>query len=299
VRKEVVQGVRDPDLVRKQYEEHWNDILLLAQRIIAGEPHNLARALSLCLAADTPRHGKIRRLRGRRVAGILAGRTLPAHVSPRCLRTMARFAVTDLVAGCCPAGTKRVIELGSGWGVNIFNLWLAGLPREIDYAALEYTETGREVTRLLAGTEPALRLTVHPFDYNRPDLSAFRSHEKTLVFTCHSIEQITHIGDAVFEELLAIPGLDRVIHIEPVGWQIAADRPVGLLLQLLSWIVPPRLSLEIDLLRQSRSARYNADLVPKLRSLERAGRIRIERIEKNYIGANPLNPGTAIVWRRA
>jgi hypothetical protein len=210
-----------------------------------------------------------------------------------------RGIITEFVASYCTADTKRIIELGSGWGANLFSLWLAGAPRTADYAALEYTETGREVTRLLAGTESALRLTVHPFDYNKPDLSAFRSHEKTLVFTCHSIEQITHIGDAVFEELLAIPGLDRVIHIEPVGWQIAADRPVGLLLQLLSWIVPPRLSLEIDLLRQSRSARYNADLVPKLRSLERAGRIRIERIEKNYIGANPLNPGTAIVWRRA
>jgi hypothetical protein len=299
VRKEVVEGVRDPDLVRKQYEEHWSDILGLAQRIVVGEPHDLARALSLCLAADAPRHGKIRRLRGRRVAGILAGRALPPRVSRRCLRTMVRVAVTDLVAGYCLPGTKRVIELGSGWGINIFNLWLAGLPRELDYAALEYTETGREVTRLFAGTEPALRLTVHPFDYNKPDLSAFRSHDKTLVFTCHSIEQITHLGDALFEELLAIPGLDRVVHVEPVGWQLAAASPAGPLLGLLSRIVPPGLSLEIDVLRKTRSARYNADLIPRLRNLERAGRIRIERIEKNYVAANPLNPGAAIVWCRA
>jgi hypothetical protein len=34
-----------------------------------------------------------------------------------------------------------------------------------------------------------------------------------------------------------------------------------------------------------------------LEAVERAGRIRIERIEKNYIGPNPINPGTAIVWR--
>ncbi|MGH6959450.1 MAG: hypothetical protein ACREE7_03110, partial [Dongiaceae bacterium] len=62
----------------------------------------------------------------------------------------------------------------------------------------------------------------------------------------------------------------------------------------LSYVVPPRLSLEIDVRRRSRAHGYNKDLVSKLRGLERAGRIRIERIEKNYIGPNPLNPGTAI-----
>ena len=41
------------------------------------------------------------------------------------------------------------------------------------------------------------------------------------------------------------------------------------------------------------------DLISKLRRLERTGRIRIERIEKNYVGPNPINPGTVIVWRRA
>ena len=58
--------------------------------------------------------------------------------------------------------------------------------------------------------------------------------------------------------------------------------------------MPPRLSLEIDVRRRSRAHGYNKDLLSKLRSLERAGRIQIERIEKNYIGPNPINPGTAI-----
>jgi hypothetical protein len=164
---------------------------------------------------------------------------------------------------------------------------------------MEYTETGRDVTQLVSGTEPQLALISRPFDYHRPDLSEFRTGEKTVVFTSYSIEQITHLNDALFEELLALPGLDHVIHVEPVSWQLLAESTIDPLIRSLSYVVPPRLSLEIDVRRRSRAHGYNKDLLSKLRSLERAGRILIERIEKNYIGPNPINPGTAVVWRRA
>ena len=69
----------------------------------------------------------------------------------------------------------------------------------------------------------------------------------------------------------------------------------------LSCLVPPRLSLEIDPRRRSRATGYKPikNLISKTARPERAGRMRIERIEKNYIGSNPINPATAIVWRRA
>jgi len=284
-------------LVRDQYENQWGSLLDDARAIVAAEPRNLARAVNLCIAAFAARPRKSRRIRGRRVAALLAGRPLPPVLSPRCISAIARIAITDLVAGCCGADTKRIIELGSGWGANLFYLWLGGAPRAADYVALEYTEAGRAATELLAGTEPDLSMTVRPFDYHRPDLSEFRSGDKTVVFTSHSIEQITHLSDRLFDELLAIPGLHRVIHVEPVTWQLLDQSPLGPLIGGLSYVVPPRLSLDIDIRRRNRSTAYNRDLVGKLRRLERAGRIRIERIEKNYVGSNPLNPGTAIIWR--
>jgi hypothetical protein len=299
LRKEVVAGVRDPGLVREQYEDYWSEALRNAQRIVAAEPRNLARALSLCIAAQAARPRKVRWLRGRPIASVLAGRTLPPRLGSRCIDMITRTVVADLVAGYCDGETKRIVELGSGWGANLFSLWLAGAPRTAEYVALEYTEAGRQVTRLLGGTESELRLQVLPFDYNAPDLAAFRSADKTVVFTSFSIEQITHVGDALFDELLAIPGLDRVVHVEPVGWQLLAGTAAGPLIGLLSRIVPPRLSLELDMRRRSRATGYNANLLEMLRGLERARRIRIERIEKNYVGPNPLNPATAIVWRRA
>lgn len=299
VRKEVRDGARDPDLVRDQYEEHWGEVLRQARQIVAAEPGSLARAVNLCIATSAGRPRKVRWMRGRRVAAMIAGRALPPRLSPRCIDMITRIAITDLVAGYCDAGTQRIIELGSGWGTNLFYLWLGGGPKSADYVAMEYAEAGREVTQLLAGLEPNLSLAVRPFDYTRPDLSHFRSSARTLVFTSYSIEQLTDLNDALFEELLAIPGLDRVVHVEPVSWQLLAESVFGPLVGALSYVVPPGLSFEVDVRRRSRSTRYNRDLVTKLRALERAGRIRIERIDKNYIGPNPLNPATAIVWRRA
>jgi hypothetical protein len=299
LRKEVKDGARDPHLVRDQYEDYWSTVRDHARRIVAAEPSNLARAVGLCLAAYAERPRKTRWLRGRRVAAILAGQSLPPLLSPRCIDVITRVAITDLVASYCSADTKRIIELGSGWGTNLFYLWLGGAPRSAEYVAMEYTETGREVTQLVGTTGPQMALTTRPFDYHRPDLSEFRTGERTVVFTSYSVEQITHLSDAVFEELLAIPGLDHVIHVEPVSWQLLAQSAIDPLIRVLSYLLPPRLSLEIDVRRRSRAHGYNKDLISKLRSLERAGRIRIERIEKNYIGPNPINPATAIVWRRA
>jgi len=299
VSSEVRNGARDPDRVRDQYEDYWRGLREQARRIVAAEPDSLARALSLCVAAQAERPRKERWLRGRRVAAVLAGRPLPPVLGARGIDMIARIAIADLVAGCCGPDTRRIVELGSGWGANLFNLWLGGAPRQAAFVALEYTATGREVTELLARTAPDMAVTVRPFDYHRPDLSEFRTGERTVVFTSHSIEQITYLNDALFDELLAIPGLDRVVHVEPVGWQLWEGSALGPLMRWLSHLLPPRLSLEVDIRRRSRSHGYNQDLIPRLRRLERLGRIRIERIDKNYIGANPLNPGTAIVWRPA
>ena len=90
---------------------------------------NLARAVGLCLAAYAERPRKTRWLRGRRVAAIIAGRPSPRLLSPRCIGTITRVAIQVCTGGYCSADTKRIIELGSGWGTNLFYLWLGGMSR--------------------------------------------------------------------------------------------------------------------------------------------------------------------------
>ena len=83
LRREVKDGARDPHLVHDQYEDYWTGVLNHARSIVAAEPGSLARAVNLCLAAHAERPRKVRWMRGRRMAAIVAGRPLQigrAHV---------------------------------------------------------------------------------------------------------------------------------------------------------------------------------------------------------------------------
>jgi hypothetical protein len=290
---------RDPGEVYRQYQDYWGQMMAIAREVIASEPDSLARAISLATAAYALRGRKMRRLRGRKVDGILLGRLLPPMLPPATAAGLVSLAFAHILRSYCTADTRRVIELGSGWGGNLFRLWLAGGPRDAEYVACEYTEAGRDVNRLFAGLEPRLRMTNLVFDYTKPDLAALRSTESTLVFTCHSIEQITAIGAELVDEILALPALRRVVHLEPVGWQFGAASRAGTLLNGLSWVTPPHLSRWIDFRRRARRHGYNTNLIAVLREQEARGRIRIERIEKDILGSNLLNPGTLVVWAPA
>lgn len=292
----ISKGVRDPCLVLQEYERAWGTFLERIRRIAEQEPKSLARAMNLCAAVQAERPARARWYRGRWVGSLLAGSLLSLQLSEHSRASVTRLVVANMLLENVAPQTKRIIELGSGWGANIFHLWLAGAPAGAEYAALEHTAAGREATQLLGALEPALRLVTRPFDYNKPDLTEFRSADKTVVFTCYSIEQMTYLNGSLFDELLAIPGLERVIHIEPVGWQVrsALWRAAT---SAATWIVPPGISLHVDVRRTARRRRYNINLVESLRTLERAGRIVVERIEADLAGANPLTPGTVIVWR--
>src|SRR5262249_9474582 len=142
LRKEVKNGARDPHRVRAQYEDYWGGVLDHARRIVASEPGSLTRAVNLCLAAHAERPRKIRWIRGRRMAAILVGQPLPPRLSPRCIDMITRVTIGDLVTGYCNPDTECIIELGSGWGANLFHLWLSGAPRKAAYVAPAYTESG-------------------------------------------------------------------------------------------------------------------------------------------------------------
>ncbi|HEY7689603.1 MAG TPA: hypothetical protein VH835_12965 [Dongiaceae bacterium] len=291
--KEVSGGARQPESVRAQYEAYWSEVRGCVERVLACRPATLAHALRLIqreLAAIRP--AKSRSLRFRRLAAVMTAKPLPPLAEASLYPMMARAMTADVVAEACDEQTRRIVELGSGWGANLFQLRSGGAPRDAEFVALEYTEAGREVTQMLAALDPAMKLSVRPFDYFRPDFSTLSPPLPTVVFSNHSIEQITRLGGAFFDALLAVPGLQRVVHIEPVGWQLRGGAE-----DLLSRVLPPTFSWRLDFRRRARRHRYNTDLIPLLRSLERDKRIVIGSILPDHIGANPLNPGTVIVWQ--
>jgi hypothetical protein len=148
----------------------------------------------------------------------------------------------------------------------------------------------------LAETEPGFCLNVHPFNYYAPDFSALAAPRGTLVYTASSIEQITEIGEDAIEKIAAIPGLGRVVHLEPVGWQLEEHTMEAAVSRQLTRF-RKRTTRGAEILKYIEKRNYNRDLWPVLKKLESRGRIAIERVEKNILGINPFNPTTLIVWR--
>jgi hypothetical protein len=292
MRKEVKDGARDPHLVRDQYEDYWSGVLDHAagssrpNRAVGTRRQPVSGGVCRAPAQDPldarPPHSRDPRRP-----------PLPPRLSPRCIDTISRVAITDLVAGYCSADTKRIIELGSGWEPTCSTYGSAARRRSATYVAMEYTEAGREATQLLGGTEPNLALTTRPFDYHRPDLSEFRIGEKTLVFTSFSIEQITHLSGSLFEELLAIPGLDRVIHVEPVSWQLLAESAVGPLIGWLSTRCRCGCPEIVSVGAAVRTAQIR--ICSKLRGWAR--RQSSDRAHREELHGPILSTATAIVWR--
>jgi len=112
-----------------------------------------------------------------------------------------------------------VIELGAGFGQNLFKLFYQGGP-DVPYYACEYTQSGVDCTQMLAALDDNLKIQAHRFDYKNADFSCLPKLNKVLVFTCHSIEQVTYVPNELIERISAIGNQVTCIHIEPFGFQL-------------------------------------------------------------------------------
>jgi hypothetical protein len=161
--------------------------------------------------------------------------------------------------------------------MNLLNLHLWGGPH-VPYRALEPTESGRGCTEILAALDPGLDLTTAPFDFEQPrydSLGPVDGH--VLVFTVHSIEQVTELPREAITGLFDLGASLTCVHFEPVGWQIVDE--------------PDRAAHEYAV-RQ----RYNRNLWPLLQELEAARELNVETVVPDLFGDKYKNPGTLIVW---
>jgi hypothetical protein len=133
--------------------------------------------------------------------------------------------IVDYIAETGPY--DGIIELGCGYGRNLFDIFLAGGPRGVPYFGGELTESGVSIARDLAALEPQMDATFFRFDHLHPDTSAVPRRDRALVFTVHSIEQVMMIPVEFF---LAIAGVAREVtclHFEPFGFQVSDLGPVS------------------------------------------------------------------------
>lgn len=133
--------------------------------------------------------------------------------------------VVDYIAETGPYDC--IIELGCGYGRNLFDIFLGGGPRDVPYFGGELTESGVAIAKELAALEPRMDATFFRFDHLQPDISAVPRKNRALVFTIHSVEQVKLIAPEFF---LAIAGVAREVnclHFEPFGFQVGDLGPAS------------------------------------------------------------------------
>ncbi|HEX3978511.1 MAG TPA: hypothetical protein VHW96_19735 [Solirubrobacteraceae bacterium] len=268
---------RSAGWVQREYgREKWRATLAAAEEYLAGDdPRSLGRAVE-------------RVARGEQFAEVVGMQSTTAclgegHVTvPRAVAVGAwRALVVEAVLARCAPPPELIVELGSGWGRNLFDLWRCGAPPGARYVAAELTEAGRATTERLAALAPEMSLATLAFDLRAPDLSAIRVAGRAVVFTAYAIQQVPRVSPALVPAIAAIAPEVTVVHFEDAGWQIRGEDTKG--------------SSET----YAGLNDYNRDLYPTLRAAQSRGEIEILATIVDVVGINPADAASVIVWRPA
>ena len=176
-----------------------------------------------------------------------------------------------------------IIELGSGFGQNLIELFYHGGPRNIPYYGGEVTTSGCDTATMLADLNDDLDLTAFQFDYTAPDLSAVKEHGNLLIFTAHSIEQVAEIPRDLFKVLAAHGTSVTGIHFEPFGFQIEDSEPN-----------------KVSELHKHAAEKmgWNHNFVSAIQSANESGDIDLLYMAKNIMGGDDMaNPTSLALWR--
>lgn len=190
---------------------------------------------------------------------------IPASMASAAYRGWLARTVADHAEGA-----EAVVELGAGWGANLFGSYLAGGPQDAHYVAAEYTDAGRRAAELLAARAPELSFAAAAFDFHHPtwELPTF---ERATVFTAHAIEQVPHLPASFLPFVASLAEEVTVLHFEPIGWQTRGEDS-----------------------QYAERHDYNRNLWPLLR-----GAVEIVELDVDIVGVNAANPTTLAIWRPA
>jgi hypothetical protein len=260
----------------KDYEPTWSARLGQIRQVIGEGEKDLSRVLAL-VARRAEQNRKMDLGRG----SYVAFDTL-VELPSRGAQKLHRGSVVEAVIDLCSPATQAVVELGSGWGEHLCNVWTGGGPREATYYACEITESGRECALALAGLERGLRLEAPYFDYLNPDFGAIpRPRKEVVVYTVHSIEQVHEVPMELIARLCALADSVKVAHFEPIGWQMIPDEE--------------KTELTRRHEKRCQTKRYNRNLWSLLRQAEAEDQVRVRTAIPNFFGLEH-NPTSYIVW---
>lgn len=173
-----------------------------------------------------------------------------------------------------------IVELGSGYGRNLIELFLRGGPKDVTYYAGEISASGRQAAEMLFALVPDMTVVSFAFDHKAPDLSCLAGCQSVLLFSYHSIEQVTAIDPDYFRRLTKAAPNVTGIHFEPFGFQLAElegepSRAQRQLFEQFDW---------------------NRNLARTLVDAHNDGHIKLIFFGKEVAGGHAENPTSLAVW---
>ena len=126
------------------------------------------------------------------------------------------------IKGYVQNDTSSIVELGSGWGRNLFLLhYLLGKRSEdICYYGLEYSDAGQAATEEISNYIKNINIKTGHIDYINPELNIPNNIDgHILFFSNFSVEQVEYIGTGIFDKMLDLDNDFTVVQFEPIGWQ--------------------------------------------------------------------------------
>ncbi|MGR3467046.1 MAG: hypothetical protein ACU0CI_04145 [Shimia sp.] len=137
--------------------------------------------------------------------------------------TFGTISVPAYIMKFVRPSTTAIVELGSGWGANLFQLYV-GLGytacRGIDFHGAEFTDMGQKAANRIASYDGRINFHSHSFNYRKPDISFLEGYSgHILIFTRHSIEQVDKIAHQLYQMIYDLNVNVTLMHFEPVGWQ--------------------------------------------------------------------------------
>jgi len=222
--------------------------------------------------------------------------SIPRHHTDNTLIAAVTSRITE--------DTDLMVELGSGWGKNLFLIYLQGLFKQLQYVACEPTKSGRCATEILGSLEKDMRVTTRHFDFYDPDMSFIEGKPNVVFFTNHSIEQCIRFNNHVYDMMLEKSGQCTCIHMEPIGWQ-RHPQSEAIKKMIAENKTPKEMPIKIsneELLENSMAwaglFRYNTNLLETIQHYQESGVIDVEVIQYDIFGINPFNPSSLIVWHK-
>lgn len=186
-----------------------------------------------------------------------------------------RRMVGETLALLMPA--TALVEFGAGYGGVFFAAARAVRAWSPALYALEFSRSGRELIGRIAAAE-RVNVTVDACDLAAPVMTPVAIPEGAVIFTCFAAHYVP-VMSAAFVGALRAFRPKAVVHFEPLVYPEQEYTMLGILRR-----------------RYLQANDYNRNMLEVLTAAEREGVIRIESIDRDWFGLNPLLPASRIVW---